>query len=102
MAKIDPQNQRIRAILGGKIPEVTEDSLAAYLAYLKTKGRGSWKTRRISDKKRPTLPLAELKATERKSPSYQLLDNYSVWFVHYRSCQFIKELIINSLDKVTS
>jgi hypothetical protein len=35
MAKMDPQDQRSSALLGGKIPEVTEDSLAAYLAYLK-------------------------------------------------------------------
>jgi hypothetical protein len=29
MAKIDPQDQRTSAIFGGKIPDVTEDSLAA-------------------------------------------------------------------------
>ena len=35
MATVDPQDQRIGAIFGGGIPEVTNDSLAAYLAYLK-------------------------------------------------------------------
>jgi hypothetical protein len=139
MAKIDPQDQRISAIFGGKIPDVTEDSLAAYLAYLKVhltwpcqltgiedfdweeyyilgpgdereyerlkqtrpsyrdrfnlisldeepdEGAGILaKVRRVSDKKRFTLPLAEVKATERKSPNYRLLDDYSVWFVNYR------------------
>jgi hypothetical protein len=139
MAKIDPQDQRISAILGGKVPDVTEDSLAAYLAYLKAhltwpcqltgvedfdweeyyvlgpgdegeyehlkKTRPSYRDRfnlisledeldegagilakvqRVSDKKRFTIPLAELKATERKSPNYRLLDDYSVWFVNYR------------------
>lgn len=40
--------------------------------------------KRVSDKKRFTLPLAELKATDEKSKNYQLLDDYSVWFVNNR------------------
>jgi len=39
---------------------------------------------RISDKKKFVLPLADLKATDRKSKNYQLLDDYSVWFVNNR------------------
>ena len=37
---------------------------------------------RVSDKKKFTLPLAELKATDKRSKNYQLLDDYSVWFVN--------------------
>ena len=40
--------------------------------------------RRISDGKKFTLPLADLKATDKKNPSYQMLDDYSVWFVNWR------------------
>jgi len=37
---------------------------------------------RLSDKKRFTIPLEQLKATERGSPEYELLNDYSVWFVN--------------------
>lgn len=40
--------------------------------------------RRVSDGKVFVLGLAELKATDRKSPNYQLLDDYAVWFVNSR------------------
>jgi hypothetical protein len=40
--------------------------------------------RRISDGKKFTLPLADLKTTDKKNPSYQILDDYSVWFVNWR------------------
>jgi hypothetical protein len=40
--------------------------------------------KRVSDKKKFTLPLADLEATDEKSRNYQLLDDYSVWFVNYR------------------
>ena len=40
--------------------------------------------RRVSDRRKFTLPLAELEATEKKTQNYQLLDDYSVWFVNYR------------------
>ena len=40
--------------------------------------------RRKSDGKEFTLGLAELKAVEKKSPNYQLLDDYAVFFVNYR------------------
>ena len=40
--------------------------------------------RRLSDGKGFWLGLAELKATDRKSQNYQLLDDYSVWFVNNR------------------
>ena len=40
--------------------------------------------RRISDRKKFTLPLADLKVTNKNNPSYQLLDDFSVWFVNWR------------------
>lgn len=40
--------------------------------------------RRISDKKRFSLPLADLEVTDRKSRNSELLDDYSFWFVNYR------------------
>lgn len=39
---------------------------------------------RVSDKRKFVLPLADLKSTDRKSKNYQLLDDYSVWFVNSR------------------
>ena len=39
---------------------------------------------RISDKKKFILPSADLKSTDRKFKNYQLLDDYSVWFVNNR------------------
>ena len=39
---------------------------------------------RVSDKKKFTLMLADLEATEKKSKNYQLLDDFSVWFVNWR------------------
>ena len=39
---------------------------------------------RISDNKKFTLPLADLKAIDEHSKNYQLLDDYSVWFVNNR------------------
>lgn len=40
------------------------------------------KVRRISDKQIFLIPLADLKAVERKSKNYQLLDDFSVWIVN--------------------
>lgn len=40
--------------------------------------------RRESDRKKFVLPLADLKAINKKSQNYQLLDDYSVWFVNNR------------------
>ncbi len=40
--------------------------------------------RRESDRKQFVLPLADLKAVNKKSQNYQLLDDYSVWFVNNR------------------
>ncbi len=39
---------------------------------------------RVSDKKEFVLPLADLEATEKKSKNYELLDDFSVWFVNWR------------------
>ena len=44
----------------------------------------SVRVQRLSDKKQFILPLADLKSTDRKSKNYQLLDDYSVWFVNNR------------------
>lgn len=139
MTEIDKQDARIRAIFDGEISDVTEESLAKYLAYLKKHlglpceltgiedfdweeyyliGSGDqeeyerqkktkpsytdkyelisladrvddWvgilaKVKRISDKKKFTLPLAELEAIDERSKNYQMLDDYSVWFVNNR------------------
>ena len=40
--------------------------------------------RRVSDGKKFLLGLSELEATDKKSKNYQLLDDYSVWFVNNR------------------
>ena len=40
--------------------------------------------RRISDGKEFYLGLAEIKAIDKKSINYQLLDDYAVWFVNNR------------------
>ena len=42
------------------------------------------RVRRISDGKKFLLGLSELEATDKKSRNYQLLDDYSVWFVNNR------------------
>jgi hypothetical protein len=39
---------------------------------------------RVSDKKKFVLPLADLEATEQQSKNYELLDDFSVWFVNWR------------------
>ncbi len=40
--------------------------------------------RRVSDKKKFVLPLADLKATTQQSKNYKLLDDFSAWFVNWR------------------
>lgn len=40
--------------------------------------------KRISDRKKFTLPLADLEGTEKRSRNAQLLQDYVVWFVNYR------------------
>jgi hypothetical protein len=40
--------------------------------------------KRTSDNKKFTLPLSDLEATDKQSTNYQLLDDFSVWFVNYR------------------
>jgi hypothetical protein len=40
--------------------------------------------RRISDDKKFVLGLSELKAIDKKSKNYQLLDDYGVWFINNR------------------
>jgi hypothetical protein len=40
------------------------------------------KVTRLSDKKRFRLPLADMKAVDKKSAAYQLLQDYSIWFIN--------------------
>lgn len=40
--------------------------------------------KRVSDKRKFALSLADLKATDEQSKNYQLLHDFSVWFVNYR------------------
>lgn len=40
--------------------------------------------KRLSDKKKFVLPLSDLTTTDEKSKNYQLLDDYSFWFVNWR------------------
>jgi hypothetical protein len=42
------------------------------------------KVSRVSDTKQFILPLAELKTVDKNSEKYQLLDDFSVWFVNSR------------------
>jgi hypothetical protein len=42
------------------------------------------KVTRLSDKKRFQLPLADMTAIDEKSSEYQLLEDYSVWFINYQ------------------
>lgn len=42
------------------------------------------RVKRLSDKKKFELPLADLKTVKKESPNIQLLHDYSVWFVNYR------------------
>ena len=39
---------------------------------------------RVTDKKRFSLPLEDLEAKSKKSPNYQLLDDYSSWYVNFQ------------------
>jgi hypothetical protein len=39
--------------------------------------------RRTSDGKRFTIPLSELEAVDETSQNYQLLNDYTVWFVNW-------------------
>ena len=40
------------------------------------------KVKRVADKRKFTLPLADLEATDEQSKNYQLLNDFSVWFVN--------------------
>lgn len=41
------------------------------------------RVKRLSDNKKFSLPLADLKAADQKSKNYTLLDDYAVWGVNY-------------------
>lgn len=134
------QEIRIAGVLGSdEVPEVNDNTLMAYLAYLRSSlsfpcfltgiedfdweeryvfGHGSKaeyerlkktqpsytdifelldfdeeidqgygilaNVKRVKDKKSFTLPLADLRVRDDHSANYQLLDDYSVWFVNNR------------------
>lgn len=40
--------------------------------------------RRLADKKKFTLTLSDLQATGKQTKNYQLLDDFTVWFVNWR------------------
>ncbi|MDJ0717389.1 MAG: hypothetical protein QNJ54_24755 [Prochloraceae cyanobacterium] len=54
----------------------------------KAKVEGDWDilapVSRVSDGKRFTIPLSELQAADRSSENYQLLNDYTVWYVNWR------------------
>jgi hypothetical protein len=56
----------------------------------KAKIGGSWESDilvpvvRAADKKRFTIPLSELEAVDEDSKNYQLLNDYTVWYVNWR------------------
>ena len=56
----------------------------------KTKIGGVWNSDilasvvRVSDKKQFTIPLSELQAVDESSENYQLLNDYTVWYVNWR------------------
>lgn len=39
---------------------------------------------RVSDQKQFTIPLSELQAVDESSENYQLLNDYTVWYVNWR------------------
>ena len=39
---------------------------------------------RVTDKKQFSLPLEDLEAKSKKSPNYQLLEDYSYWYVNFQ------------------
>ena len=39
---------------------------------------------RLTDKKQFSLPLEDLEAKSKKSPNYQLLEDYSSWYVNFQ------------------
>jgi hypothetical protein len=142
--ELDAQTERIKKIFGtDEVPDVNQDTLRAYFAYLKKnislpckltgieslgyfhweerysfgygskeeyerlrKERGSFKDTyelvtmndarvegewdiivvvyRIPYRKKFEIPLSELQAKDEGSANYQLLDDYSVWFVNWR------------------
>ena len=42
------------------------------------------RVRHVCDDRKFNLGLSEFEATDEKSKNYQLLDNYSIWFVNNR------------------
>ncbi|BBO92363.1 calcium-binding protein [Desulfosarcina ovata] len=70
-SNIDDQFERIYKILGLDDEVEDEEGLSV-------------EVRRIDDKKKFTLTLADLKTVEENTKSAQLLDDYAVWHTNFR------------------
>jgi hypothetical protein len=74
-----------RVIQQAVLPTLVGIGLGVYSEWMMFAGEDiAAQVRRKSDGKAFMLGLAELKAVEKKSPNYQVLDDYTVFFVNYR------------------
>jgi hypothetical protein len=80
-----PGNKREYKKLKKKYPSYTDEyELISFEDYIDEESGILVNVRRISDKKKFTLPLADLEAVDKKSKNGLILDDYAVWFVNYR------------------
>ena len=79
-----PGNKREYEMLKKTQPSYTDIfSMSRFDSYF-DEGYGLFaRVTRLSDKKRFQLPLADMKAVDKKSAEYQLLQDYSIWFINY-------------------
>lgn len=78
-----PGNNKEYEKLKNKQPSYTDIfNLISFKNDLDENNGISVEVERLSDKKKFMLPLADLKSTDTDSKNYQLLDDYSVWFVN--------------------
>lgn len=71
LKKTNPSYKDIFELIG--LDETVEDGSGVYV-----------KVKRISDKKKFTIPLWDLKVTDRQSKNYQLISDYSFWMTNYQ------------------
>ncbi|MFY9943815.1 MAG: calcium-binding protein [Desulfobacterales bacterium] len=69
LSSVDDQYKRIYKVLAVEVGE--DEGLYA-------------EVQRISDRKKFTLPLADLKTVEKNSKNSQLLHDYAVWYANFR------------------
>lgn len=80
-----PGNKREHEKLKKQYPSYTDEYELLEFSDEMTEDEGIYvHVRRISDRKKFTLPLADLEETEKRSRNAQLLQDYVVWFVNYR------------------